>query len=756
MREPAVGVVAIVALFALTVHAAEQSGVPLGSPAYRPSPDRPVGWRGDWTGRFPGATPPTEWSRRIKGATTDIRYQADKPAGEPSARSRPLEYFTIKDWLVAGPFAVEDPARDIEKDFLGGEDKVAPAAGAKAGSATWQALHVGIGTQARHEHNEGTCGDANVDFVYVYGKLPPSGAVKQLDTPLDNQVAYAHTYIHHPDGGEFLLRVNGAAAAIKVLLNGRPVAVQPGRTAKVLLEKGWNRLMLKAASGKAAVPEGQNPWVSRWRVAAYLEPVLPVAYETTNVAWMTPMTGRSMSQPIVVGDRIYVGSGMTDLLCIDKRTGTIVWLRTNTPYDAMTDEQRAAAPEIREKVAPLAARLETLSDEAVKAINVAVSAQGLPSDGQAALDKVLQARADAEKAVHDAFAAIDRKKYPQMCRNEVSSSNATPCSDGRFLYWACGGGMKGPGSHVVACFDLDGRRVWTWHDGGSLGAPEHGCHMSPNLADGKVIYAANMTLLALDAATGKEVWRNSPDDWQNGGHGSTSPQVVTVGGTRAILHMRYIHRASDGTVICPSHMELWGVHTPVVQDGVIYNPAGWRGFDKPVAFLAVRLPSDTGPGAKTQEVLALDGQEATMPVRMGGPIFMVASPLYVNGVVYSVEMGGGVAAVDTVGGRCLFRQYLDGYNRYNRYLYGVAASPTLAGRNLYVTDDAGCTHILQPGPKFKELRRSILENLHLSGHGGNPCKQESFYTSPWFEGRCMYLRGEEYLYCIRQEQGPGR
>ncbi|MBE3134147.1 MAG: hypothetical protein IMZ55_11775, partial [Acidobacteria bacterium] len=79
MRKPAVGVVAIVVLLALTVHAAEQSGVPLGSPAYRPSPGHPVGWRGDWTGRFPGATPPTEWSRRIKGATTDIRYQADKP-----------------------------------------------------------------------------------------------------------------------------------------------------------------------------------------------------------------------------------------------------------------------------------------------------------------------------------------------------------------------------------------------------------------------------------------------------------------------------------------------------------------------------------------------------------------------------------------------------------------------------------------------------------------------------------------------------
>ena len=63
---------------------------------------------------------------------------------------------------------------------------------------------------------------------------------------------------------------------------------------------------------------------------------------------------------------------------------------------------------------------------------------------------------------------------------------------------------------------------------------------------------------------------------------------------------------------------------------------------------------------------------------------MVASPLCVHGVVYSIEMGGGLAAVDTVAGKSLYRRYLDGYNRYNRFTYGVAASPTLAGgKNLH-------------------------------------------------------------------------
>jgi hypothetical protein len=139
-----------------------------------------------------------------------------------------------------------------------------------------------------------------------------------------------------------------------------------------------------------------------------------------------------------------------------------------------------------------------------------------------------------------------------------------------------------------------------------------------------------------------------------------------------------------------------------------------------------------------------------MPTRQVGALFTVASPLYVDGIVYSIEMGGGLATVDSRTGQCLFRAYLDGYNRYNRYLYGVAASPTLAGQHIYITDDAGYTHILEKGSQLKETHCNILENIHLSGAGGNPCKQECFYTSPFFEENCMYLRGEEYLYCIRQ------
>jgi outer membrane protein assembly factor BamB len=37
---------------------------PLGTAGLRPSPQRPFGWRGDGTGRYPGATPPLDWSAK--------------------------------------------------------------------------------------------------------------------------------------------------------------------------------------------------------------------------------------------------------------------------------------------------------------------------------------------------------------------------------------------------------------------------------------------------------------------------------------------------------------------------------------------------------------------------------------------------------------------------------------------------------------------------------------------------------------------
>ena len=88
----------------------------------------------------------------------------------------------------------------------------------------------------------------------------------------------------------------------------------------------------------------------------------------------------------------------------------------------------------------------------------------MSSDQQVVLDKQLKEKAELESKLHKAFQAIGhRKRFPPMFGNEVSSSNGTPCSDGKNVYWVCGGGMKGPGASVVCCFDLAGKRIWSYH-----------------------------------------------------------------------------------------------------------------------------------------------------------------------------------------------------------------------------------------------------------------------------------------------------
>ena len=49
--------------------ALEDPSVPLGSPGFRPTLESPFGWRGDGSGRFPEATPVTNWS-----ATKNVRW----------------------------------------------------------------------------------------------------------------------------------------------------------------------------------------------------------------------------------------------------------------------------------------------------------------------------------------------------------------------------------------------------------------------------------------------------------------------------------------------------------------------------------------------------------------------------------------------------------------------------------------------------------------------------------------------------------
>src|SRR5258706_1927959 len=84
----------ILSLIGLAAVAAEPA---LGSAEFRPTLERPFGWRGDGTGRYPGATPPVSWSRRGRsGATGEGLVPAPETHSTPKLRAK-VELWTMKE-----------------------------------------------------------------------------------------------------------------------------------------------------------------------------------------------------------------------------------------------------------------------------------------------------------------------------------------------------------------------------------------------------------------------------------------------------------------------------------------------------------------------------------------------------------------------------------------------------------------------------------------------------------------------------------
>jgi hypothetical protein len=60
------------------------------------------------------------------------------------------------------------------------------------------------------------------------------------------------------------------------------------------------------------------------------------------------------------------------------------------------------------------------------------------------------------------------------------------------------------------------------------------------------------------------------------------------------------------------------------------------------------------------------------------------------------------------------------------------------GGKLFFTDEGGQTFVVKPGPEFEVERTNAL-----GGEG------EVFWASPAVAGGDVFIRGSEYLYCVR-------
>jgi outer membrane protein assembly factor BamB len=103
----------------------------------------------------------------------------------------------------------------------------------------------------------------------------------------------------------------------------------------------------------------------------------------------------------------------------------------------------------------------------------------------------------------------------------------------------------------------------------------------------------------------------------------------------------------------------------------------------------------------------------------------VPSPLYHGGRLYVVTDTGVVSCLEAATGRQVWQGRLPG---------AYTASPVLAGGVLFVTSEAGKTHVLKAGPRFEVLGTNDLGDAILA--------------TPAVAGGRVFLRTSRHLYCL--------
>jgi outer membrane protein assembly factor BamB len=650
-----------------------------------------VGWRGDGTGKYPSAHPPTQWGQ-VSAAVQGLRFVAGKPAANQAGT--PMPDGVIRQWLVLGPVPFPEEGK-ISKDTLPGETELAPDEGQKIGDLTWRKV---------------TLDTSYLDFARLIGK--PGDAV-----------AYACAYVYAPAPGTFRINLT-YVGQVRVCINREAAHEIGGMRFKLDLLKGWNQILLKVSPGSK-----EATGVADWYVVPVLHGWAPCEYRRTNIAWSTPLPGvcggfygggEGVSTPVIVGARIYLLSEPHDLICIRKADGKVLWLRRTSAFEAAGGEEKKL-PAYREAAA-VAAKIDALNAGFVAG---------------AAFDRQLhEKKADLEKGLGKQMKRIDAAKYAPETAPDVGYSGFTPSSDGKFLYAWFGDG-------VTACYDLDGNRRWIRVD--RRAAVEHGFSSSPLLIDGKFVVFMR-DLMAFDAKTGQLAWK-TPLVEQDGlnpqgfFHGSLA--AATVGEVPVIvLGNSTIVRAGDGKVLFTDREAgNQAIASPVVEQGRFFLMPTWN------SELVVRTLPDklTHPLQLPTRRIALDLSgfpKHYMP-------WHLSSPVIDQGLAYLMNNAGVLTVVDVDAGKVVYQKLLDldPLQAHNEgAARGLGVSPALAGNHLYCFGNNGAALVLEPGRVYRQIAKNKIENVVMAGHWAE--RQERFVACPVFDGDRLYLRGEGALYAI--------
>ena len=448
------------------------------------------------------------------------------------------------------------------------------------------------------------------------------------------------------------------------------VAVVPERA--IVRTLGPGKLSGKAKSGKGSWPSFRGPVASGVAEGQNL-PDHWNAKTGENVLWRTPIPGLAHSSPVVWGDRVFVTSAVSS----DPKAT----FRPGLYGDGDASKDRS----------PHRWMIYSIDKKNGKIVWEQVAFQGEP---------------------------IEQRHI------KATYANSTPATDGRIVVaWF--------GSQGVYAYDFNGKFLWKVDVGrvdmGAYDIPtyEWGPASSPIIWENLVILQCDTQkdsfLLALDAATGKTVWKTDRQEIPSWGtptiaNTSSGPQLVTNASN-------YI-RAYDPK----TGKELWRLGgsskitapTPIFSDDLFVVVSG-RGPERPIFVVRPNARGDislaSGTTSSESVVWSMTGRGSYMP-----------TPIAYQGSLYVLANNGLFDAYNLKTGKEVYRQRLPLVGS------GFSASPIAADGKIYLSNEDGEILVIGAGEKFNHIATNSMGELLMA--------------TPALSEGVMYVRSASSLFAI--------
>ena len=411
---------------------------------------------------------------------------------------------------------------------------------------------------------------------------------------------------------------------------------------------------------------------------------------TENIIWKAKMPSWSNGSPAPVGNKIFTCAEPNTLICVNAADGSIAW-QTSNGYNAILSEEETEQLKTQRGHAKIIGDLAKQVRDRANKLGENLSKAKTAEEAAKVIDEISTKLAEAKEKW--APTPLEQKYRNPRAHGGTGYSTATPVSDGKHVWAVFGNGL-------VACYTVDGERKWIRLLSKQMQG--HGHAASPLLVDGKLIVAIS-SIHALNPETGDELWKA-----QSKAKFGT-PVAVKIGGADAIVTAEgQLISVADGKIV-QSGMGGLQFNCPVIGDGMAFfvNSRDIKAFKLPDSLTAESKPQQAWKGAGT-----------------GGRAY--ASPVYHNGILYSISDKSALTALDAKTGSKLGSKSLG--------IRGACyTSLAVAGDYLIAGAEGGEIAVLKAGKELEVVAKSKLDKLR---------------SSPAVSGNKLYLRTMGFLYCI--------